>query len=104
MNAQAENLFHGHGFPDGSGAAGAVRTTGKASVWFGTEKGETVRLPLTEGGDAESRGLVLTSSCGSGGGGGDQDSLRAACWLMPSLSPELIAQALEWSVDAPSVG
>jgi hypothetical protein len=67
-------------------------------IWLEAADGEVLRLPLS-GGSAQGAGdLVLMSCAGTDTSGRavDGESLRAARWLMPSLSPELIVEALEW--------
>jgi hypothetical protein len=72
-----------------------------AALWLECADGEVLLLPLAAGGAGrEANGLVLMSSAGEHVGfdfdGDDGDSTRAACWLMPSLPPQLIADVLGW--------
>lgn len=81
----------------GASASRHGKRQGAPSVWLSTETGEVLRLPLY--GESDPAGavhLLVTTSSDSGDGGTREDALRAASLLMPNLSPELIAEALEW--------
>jgi hypothetical protein len=75
----------------------AGEENGVPAVWLEAGDGARVMFVLAERGDAAAGGGSSVAVVHSGDRTSvqkDRNTLAAACWLMPSLSPRLIAEVL----------